>query len=64
MFDLVYNPSLTPLMAAARSRGARAVGGLTMLVHQAAASFNLWTGLEAPVDVMMAAAQRALDAAN
>jgi shikimate dehydrogenase len=64
VFDLVYNPPLTPLMAAAQARGAQAGGGLSMLVYQAAASFKLWTGLEAPVNEMLAAAQRALDEAN
>ena len=64
VFDLVYNPPLTPLMAAAEARGAQAVGGLSMLVYQAAASFKLWTGLDAPVDIMLAAARQALDAAN
>lgn len=64
VFDLVYNPPLTPLLAAAQARGARAVGGLSMLVYQAAASFKLWTGLDAPVDVMLAAARRALEEAN
>jgi shikimate dehydrogenase len=64
VFDLVYNPPLTPLLAAAQARGAQAVGGLSMLVCQAAASFSLWTGLDAPVDVMLAAAQRALESAK
>lgn len=64
VFDLVYNPPLTPLMAAAQERGAQTAGGLSMLVYQAAASFRLWTGLDAPVDVMLAAARKALDAAN
>lgn len=64
VFDLVYNPPLTPLMAAAQARGAQAVGGLSMLVYQAASSFKLWTGLDAPVDVMLSAAQRALEGAN
>jgi shikimate dehydrogenase len=59
-FDLVYNPEETPFLAAARSRGARAASGLAMLVHQGAASFRLWTGLEAPVDVMFQAARKAL----
>ncbi len=64
VFDLVYNPPLTPLMAAAQARGARAVGGLSMLVFQAAASFKLWTGLEPPTEIMMAAAQAALERAE
>jgi shikimate dehydrogenase len=64
VFDLVYNPPQTPLMAAAKGRGAQAVGGLSMLVYQAAASFKLWTGLDAPVDIMLAAARRALETAN
>lgn len=59
-FDLVYNPEETPFLRAARSRGARAVGGLAMLVHQGAASFHLWTGREAPVEVMFDAARKAL----
>jgi shikimate dehydrogenase len=62
VFDLVYNPPVTPLLAAARSRGARVVGGLSMLVYQAAASFKLWTGLAAPEDLMLAAARHALGA--
>lgn len=60
VFDLVYNPPVTPLLATARARGARVIGGLSMLVCQAAASFKLWTGLAAPEDLMLAAAQRAL----
>ena len=59
-FDLVYNPEETPFLAAARSRGARAAGGLAMLVSQGAASFRLWTGLDAPVEIMFRAARKAL----
>ena len=58
--DLVYYPALTPLLAAAQDRGARPVGGLGMLVHQAAHAFTLWTGQPAPVSVMAAAAAAAL----
>lgn len=60
--DLVYHPAETVLLAAARDRGARALGGLGMLVHQAALSFSAWTGLEAPLPAMKAAAEAALAA--
>ena len=60
VFDLVYNPVETRLLARASAAGAVAVEGLEMLVQQGALSFKLWTGREAPVDVMRAAARRAL----
>lgn len=60
VFDLVYNPLETPLLRQARERGARAVGGLSMLVYQGAESFRIWTGLAAPVEAMMEAAHAAL----
>jgi shikimate dehydrogenase len=60
-FDLVYNPERTPFLLEAERGGARAVGGLAMLVHQGAASFRLWTGIEPPLDVMFDAARAALD---
>ena len=54
--DLVYHPAITPLMEAARARGAAAGNGLGPLIHQAAHAFRLWTGEDAPVAVMSAAA--------
>lgn len=54
--DLVYSPLRTPLLVAARERGAVAVTGLGMLIHQAAHAFRLWTGEEPPLEVMSAAA--------
>ena len=54
--DLVPNPAVTPLVEAARARGAVATNGLGMLVHQAALAFRLWTGEDPPVAVMSAAA--------
>jgi shikimate dehydrogenase len=58
--DLIPNPAVTPLMAAAQARGAAVAGGVGMLVHQGALAFELWTGRPAPLDVMRAAAVRAL----
>lgn len=60
IFDLVYNPIETPLLMEARKAGARPIGGLPMLVYQGAASFELWTGKKAPLDVMFASAKKAL----
>jgi shikimate dehydrogenase len=60
-FDLVYNPERTPFLIEAERGGARAVGGLAMLMHQGAASFRLWTGIEPPLDVMFEAARAALE---
>ena len=56
VIDLLYRPALTPLQASAKAAGASAFGGLGMLLHQAALSFELWTGLEPPLSVMSAAA--------
>jgi shikimate dehydrogenase len=58
--DLIYLPPSTPFLLAARAAGAQALDGIGMLVHQAALSFLLWTGREAPIDVMRAAAVEAL----
>ncbi|HEX2150325.1 MAG TPA: shikimate dehydrogenase [Actinomycetota bacterium] len=55
LVDLVYRPPVTPLIAAARKRGVVAHSGLGMLLHQAALSFEIWTGVEAPLDAMSAA---------
>jgi shikimate dehydrogenase len=60
VFDLVYNPRETKLLAKARESGARTIGGLGMLVEQGAAAFELWTGQAAPVVVMRAACERGL----
>ena len=54
--DLVYHPLDTPWLLRARSAGAHAVGGLGMLVHQAAMSFEAWTGVAAPLEAMRTAA--------
>ena len=50
VFDLVYNPTKTKFLKLAESQGATTMGGLKMLVSQAAKSFELWTGVKMPVD--------------
>jgi shikimate dehydrogenase len=60
-YDLVYNPAETRFMREARAAGcAVVIGGLPMLVAQAAAQFELWTGERAPLEVMRRAAERRL----
>ncbi|MGH9112152.1 MAG: shikimate dehydrogenase [Acidimicrobiales bacterium] len=54
--DLVYHPPTTPLLSAARDRGAVAMNGLGMLIHQAAHQFRRWTGEDPALDAMSAAA--------
>ncbi len=60
VLDLVYRPSPTRLVRDARRTGAAATGGAGMLLRQAAASFALWTGHDAPVDEMRTALEREL----
>jgi shikimate dehydrogenase len=55
VFDLVYVPPETPLLAAARARGLRAANGSEMLVAQAAIAFERWTGIGGMADVMRTA---------
>lgn len=60
--DLVYNPLETPLLRETALAGAAALGGIQMLVYQGAASFEMWTGEDAPVSVMLEAAIAAMRA--
>jgi shikimate dehydrogenase len=55
VFDLVYVPSETPLLRAARARGLRAANGSEMLIAQAAIAFERWTGVGGMAGVMRAA---------
>jgi shikimate dehydrogenase len=55
VFDLVYVPAETPLLAAARARGLKASNGSEMLIAQAAIAFERWTGVAGMDDVMRAA---------
>ena len=58
--DLVYDPPTTPIVARARQAGATGWGGVGMLVHQAAAALQIWTGQDPPLETMSAAAIRAI----
>jgi shikimate dehydrogenase len=60
VYDVVYNPARTPLLAAAEQRGLSAEGGLSMLVGQAALAVELWLGVKAPRAAMMRVAEAAL----
>ncbi|HEY3163357.1 MAG TPA: shikimate dehydrogenase [Candidatus Limnocylindrales bacterium] len=52
VFDLVYVPAETPLLAGARARGLRAANGSEMLIQQAAIAFERWTGVGGMAPVM------------
>ena len=58
IYDLVYNPRETKLVREARAQGLQATTGLGMLIEQAALSFEIWTGLEAPRETMRAAVEQ------
>ena len=55
--DVIPNPPQTGFLTEAKKRGAVTLDGLGMLVYQGAIGFKLWTGLDAPVDVMRKALQ-------
>lgn len=61
--DLNYSLYQPPLLQEAEARGAEVMDGKGMLLYQAAAAFEIWTGLEAPVEVMRVALLRALEEA-
>lgn len=52
VYDMIYNPSQTYLLCQARAMGLRTANGLSMLLHQGALAFELWTRQPAPIDVM------------
>jgi len=52
VYDLVYKPPDTNLLKEAKQLGHKASGGLSMLLYQGAESFEIWTGENAPVEIM------------
>jgi 3-dehydroquinate dehydratase / shikimate dehydrogenase len=61
VYDLVYNPTETVFLREARAAGCVTVGGLAMLISQAAEQFRLWTGRDAPLEEMRRAAATFLE---
>ena len=55
VMDMVFNAGLTPLLRAARAHGCFVMDGLSMLLYQGTLAFELWTGKDAPVEVMCGA---------
>lgn len=60
VYDMVYRPATTALMRQCVTHGGRAIGGLGMLARQGAIAFELWTGVEPPIDLMQSVLQEAL----
>lgn len=60
VYDMIYNPAETPLLAAARGLGLPAANGLSMLVHQGARALEIWSGAAVPVAAMRDAARAAM----
>jgi shikimate dehydrogenase len=60
VFDLIYQPALTPLVLGAREQGARAINGVSMLLFQGLAAFEIWTGQPPPEAAMRAGLERAV----
>jgi len=58
--DVIYWPSETEFLRLAKQRGAKTVNGTSMLLHQGAAAFTVWTGLSAPIREMAAALEAEL----
>ena len=58
VMDMIYGD--TPLLKALRKEGCECADGLSMLLHQGARSFTIWTGREAPVETMRSALKKAL----
>jgi 3-dehydroquinate dehydratase/shikimate dehydrogenase len=62
VYDLIYNPAETQLLREANGAGAEMLGGFDMLLAQAAKQFEIWTGQDAPIEAMAAAARKRLNA--
>lgn len=61
LFDVIYRPPETALIASARRDGARVISGLELFLHQGAAAFEAWTGRPMPLDLVRPEIQAALN---
>jgi shikimate dehydrogenase len=61
VYDMIYRPSATPLLAKARAAGCRSCNGMGMLLYQGARALELWTGRPAPIDIMRQALEKHLN---
>ena len=61
VYDTIYRPAQTELLRVAESAGAKVANGLSMLLHQGAKAFEIWTGRKAPLAVMRRALRAAID---
>ncbi|MBW1649679.1 MAG: shikimate dehydrogenase [Deltaproteobacteria bacterium] len=62
VMDIIYNPLKTKLLKYAEEKGCKTINGVSMLVYQAALQFELFVGIQAPIDIMKKAAEAALPA--
>ena len=60
VYDMIYQPAETKLLAAAKVAGCQTSNGLGMLLHQGAKAFEIWTGKPAPIDVMRRALEKSI----
>ena len=60
VYDMIYKPAETKLLAAAKAAGCKTANGIGMLVGQGAKAFEIWTGQPAPLDVMRRAVEESV----
>jgi shikimate dehydrogenase len=58
VYDMIYRPAETRLLAAAQKAGCKTANGIGMLLHQGAKAFEIWTGKTAPLSVMRKALEK------
>ncbi|HMJ91083.1 MAG TPA: shikimate dehydrogenase [Candidatus Acidoferrum sp.] len=58
VYDMIYRPTETPLLKAAKAAGCRVANGIGMLLYQGAAALEIWSGKPAPIDAMRRALEK------